>query len=351
MSLKWTSGGSVIQSYKISSLVIEPGTYFIQNKETEKYVDIENQAMTNGTQIHQWEFHYGLTQHWSFQYLSDGYFYISSANGTGYYLGVSGDSTVNNSSVILRTGAITNGMRWRVEKNTNGSYKIIPKTGSVNGLVLATAENSCGDGVDICQKTYVYDSNYTDEWYLIQPTEVIESVPTNLRSNSTHLCVPCAITNIASYWCVDYGYSQFGCATVTEQESKAAQVQTTMQSAGPGYHQDNQFVQYGFDVFQHVAGNSTYSLYATNYFKSNNEVSFELVETEISALRPCLLGFANTSDNPYGGAHMTVCVGYDTNNGLDYVYVSDAHISGFRRWKFSPLTYSDFISAVDIYSY
>ena len=42
---------------------IPNGIYFIENKETAKCIDIQNQVMADGTQIHQWGFHGGKIKH------------------------------------------------------------------------------------------------------------------------------------------------------------------------------------------------------------------------------------------------------------------------------------------------
>ena len=66
-------------------------------------------------------------------------------------------------------------------------------------------------------------------------------------------------------------------------------------------------------------------------------------------VRPLMLGFAGTSDSPYGGAHMTVCVGYEiSSNGIRYVYVSDAIHTSYQKIEFRPETYNDFIAKVNV---
>ena len=127
--------------------------------------------MANGTNIHQWDFHSDASQRWVFTHLGDGYYSIKSANSTSnYYLGVLNDGTATDTQVVLRTGSLTNGMKWKVSVTTSGSYKITPKTGEPNDRVLAVgwyAINS--NGIDIKQRNYVDDDNYKDEWILSKP--------------------------------------------------------------------------------------------------------------------------------------------------------------------------------------
>ncbi len=162
------SGSHRTASFMLQITEIANGTYFLKNKQTAKYVDIKDQIMSSGTQIHQWEFHGGASQKWTFTHLGDGYYSIKSANSsTAYYLGVSGDSAENDTPIVLRTGALTDGMKWTVYKTARGGYKITPKTGVTNNRVLAVgwyASNT--NGIDIEQREYIDDANYKDEWEL-----------------------------------------------------------------------------------------------------------------------------------------------------------------------------------------
>lgn len=77
--------------------------------------------------------------------------------------------------------------------------------------------------------------------------------------------------------------------------------------------------------------------------------SFTDVSNEVSS-RPCLLGFAASSDSPYGpkAGHMTVCVGTSTVSGIKYVSVMDGWKTEVtqRQWN---TNYNDFMSKVTIF--
>ena len=155
-------------------------------------------------------------------------------------------------------------------------------------------------------------------WYLdvtIRGTNVIQDVPTTLRSNSQHYCIPCAITNIAGYWS-NHGYSGFNCGSAALQETTAVRVQSEMYEKG-GSYTANANIQYGFDIFQH--GNI--GLESTNYW--HDEFTYMDIVYLIDQGYPLMLGFAGTSDSPYSEGHMTVCVGYEFDGSDFYVYVSE----------------------------
>ena len=180
-------------------------------------------------------------------------------------------------------------------------------------------------------------------WYLdvtIRGTNVIQDVPTTLRSNSQHYCIPCAITNIAGYWS-NHGYSGFNCGSAALQETTAVRVQSEMYEKG-GSYTANANIQYGFDIFQH--GNI--GLESTNYW--HDEFTYMDIVYLIDQGYPLMLGFAGTSDSPYSEGHMTVCVGYEFDGSDFYVYVSDAHIGTYRKIKFNQSTYNDFIAEVQL---
>ena len=88
-------------------------------------VATKDQAMANGTLIHQWDFHAGATQIWDIELYNGGPYYTisSTATTTPCYLGVENDSSAEYASVILRSGTVTDGMLWRIEKQSSGNFK------------------------------------------------------------------------------------------------------------------------------------------------------------------------------------------------------------------------------------
>ncbi len=318
---------------------IANGKYLLKNKATAKYVDTANQQMLPGTQICQGSFSGDGSQFWLFTHLGDGSYSIRSANSAlDYYLGVQNDATATDTPVVLRTGSLTNGMKWKISKTTSGAYKITPKTGESNNRVLAIGSYNSGIfEYDIRQKNYVGDTDYKDEWSF---TSLLYDVPHNLTSTISHLCIPCAITNVAAFWC-NKGYTQFDCSSSAAQENAAIAVQTAM----GGHHTANDYIQLGFDVFSHTSGGITYKLASDNYWQGY--FSETDIMSELDAGRPLMLGFADVTGSPYAG-HMTVCVGYEWEGNKMYVYVSDAHQHKYARQELNLTTYNDFISKVVI---
>ena len=146
------------------SVYIPDGTYLLKNKQVEYYADILNSTMASGTTVCQWPLTGNATQKWIFTRQSDGFYTIKSANSTtAYYLGVANDANSDGANIILRTGTVTNGMKWKISVTNSGAYRLTPKTGD---WCLATNTSSQTNGTKLIQGDYVYNTSYRDEWEL-----------------------------------------------------------------------------------------------------------------------------------------------------------------------------------------
>ena len=124
-------------------------------------------ATSDGTTIHQWQFHGGNSQKWIFEHQGDGFYTIKSANATAaYYLGVINDEVVVNSDIVLRDDEITGGMEWNVSVTNSGAFKLTAKKGYSLGYALATNTSDPTNGAKLVHGAYVNDTVYRDEWIL-----------------------------------------------------------------------------------------------------------------------------------------------------------------------------------------
>jgi len=156
-------------NYTVIVTEVANGTYYLKNKQTDNFADIYGPTMASGTTIQQWEFHGGNWQKWTFTHVGDGYYSIKSNNSTTpYYLGVKNDSSVVDTDIVLRSGSLTNGMKWIIEETTSGAYKLMAKTGEDYDYVLATSTSSSANGYKLIQGDYINNTSYRDEWQLIQ---------------------------------------------------------------------------------------------------------------------------------------------------------------------------------------
>ncbi len=323
-------------------------TAFVQNVGTGRYIDLEQVNYVPTDVVQQWSFHGGTQSLWIFELGGSGYFKIKSVK-TGKYIGVDSADTTK----VKQYTTVTDYTLWKLTETSNGRYKIFCKASALSGKVLSTPTSTSTNGADLTMLAYVSDSDYKDEWRIYHLQNIIDGVPTALQSNDAHLCIPCAITNIAGYWSLN-GYSQFGCSTADQQETVAIAVQAKMQQDydAPDGHKANNAIQHGFNYFSHTENNRTYLLQSQKIWIGEPGFSSETIAYEIDSGRPLMIGFANTSDSPFGSnsGHMTVCVGYEWNGSEVYLYLSDAWHSSYSKFLFKPETYNDFIAIVEVNS-
>lgn len=144
----------------------EDGEYYLQNKSTKRYADIEGPTNDSGAIIHQWDYHGYASQQWEFTLLTDGYYKIKSMH-SNLYLSVQNNSSQQDAPVIQAAYTGGTGQKWKVELLANGHYKITPKCGeSVNRVLACAAYSENANGIDIQQRLYVDDTNYKDEWVI-----------------------------------------------------------------------------------------------------------------------------------------------------------------------------------------
>ena len=153
--------GSV--QFTVNWLAIREGTYFLQNMETEQFADVLVDEFGSGTSIGRKNFDGANTQRWIFDHLGDGTYSIRiGASETPYYLGVQADSTADGATIVLRSGQITDGMRWKFESVVSGLYyKIVPVSGQLGGMALTAGTNS------LQQMAYV-NNTYSNKWTIHQ---------------------------------------------------------------------------------------------------------------------------------------------------------------------------------------
>lgn len=115
--------------------------------------------MANNNLVQQEIFDGANTQRWVVTHVGNEVYTIQSAQNTNYYLGVAGNSTTNGANVVLRTGTVTNGMKWRIAKGVQG-YKLVSCLSS--SRVLKATDSTVAS--NLVSGTYTADTDYRDEW-------------------------------------------------------------------------------------------------------------------------------------------------------------------------------------------
>lgn len=143
--------------------IIENGTYFIQNAETSRYMDVEGPSTAEGAVIQQWDFHTGNQAKWNIVRQSDGYYTIQSVY-SNKYVGVENNSIANNAAIKQYASNTEAGTRWGFSVSGSGNYIITAKSAETYSRVLSVPAGLDANGTDLIQYTYSDNNDYKDEW-------------------------------------------------------------------------------------------------------------------------------------------------------------------------------------------
>ena len=158
--------GSKTDSMTVVVPEFEDGTYYLKNKATKKYADIQGPSNDSGAIIHQWTMHGYASQQWNFELHTDGYYKIKSMH-SGLYLSVENNSSAQDAAVVQKAFNNGSGQLWKVELLSDGAYKLTPKSGESSNRVLASASyDSVDNGIVIQQRQFLNDTDYNDEWVI-----------------------------------------------------------------------------------------------------------------------------------------------------------------------------------------
>ncbi|MRX40948.1 T9SS type A sorting domain-containing protein [Flavobacterium sp. LC2016-23] len=148
-----------------------PGYYNIISRNSNKGLDVADNATTSGSRIQQYDITNGggNNQRWKFVPAGSGNFYII-VKSTQMYLTTENNGTGDGVKVVQKTFAATNEFKWTVTSLGGGYYKII----NVNSGKSLDVENvSTANGANI--QVWSYTGGLNQQWQLVQ----IESTAKN----------------------------------------------------------------------------------------------------------------------------------------------------------------------------
>lgn len=156
------SKGSYTTSVPVYVVANEsPGTYYIQNMQTDLIMDLENSSTSNGAAIQQWSYVQGATyQKWIIE-ASGKYYTIKSAH-SGKYIGVASTSS---GTAVKQYASITNSTKWIIIRTSNGYRRFVPASCGSTGYSLSVQTGGSGNGVDLFIYPYTNDNDKRDEWF------------------------------------------------------------------------------------------------------------------------------------------------------------------------------------------
>lgn len=174
---------------KVSSLRIRTagvtglaGTYFIQNRNSGKYMDLAAEHIQeNGGNIQQWEYAGGNNQQFQLTHLGDGAYKISVV-ASGKSVDVDGVSKDEGANVHQWDYVSGFNQQFVLVGTTDGYYKIIPKH---SGKVVEVADASSSNGANVRQ--WGNNNQLCGQWKLIRKAAAMVSVEKKALSTATEL--------------------------------------------------------------------------------------------------------------------------------------------------------------------
>ncbi len=168
-----------------------PGYYNIISRNSNKGLDVADNATTSGSRIQQYDITNGggNNQRWKFVPDGSGNYYIV-VKSTGMYLAVETNGTADGLKVQQRTASTSNEFKWTVTSLGGGYYNII----NVNSGKSLDVENvSTANGANI--QVWSYTGGLNQQWQLAQVestakkaavTEVTSESDLSIYINSTN---------------------------------------------------------------------------------------------------------------------------------------------------------------------
>jgi len=146
-------------------IVPQEGTYYIQNVQTENYVDTGAWSDAPNSAVYQSEFTNGTNLRWIIEHAegTGGYVRIKSAYSE-YYLGVNS----NNITEVIEKSATSNStdpyVLWKIEKSYFNRFLIVCKATEDTGYVLSISETETDS--NLIQAPLANEFFLTDKWFV-----------------------------------------------------------------------------------------------------------------------------------------------------------------------------------------
>ncbi len=138
---------------------VEDGVYFVKNIETKEYMQVQDSRENSNVEIGAYIGDY--TQQWYFEYVTAGYYKIISEE-SGLALTVNNDSVENEALIQKQYVEGNNKQQWYVDRETDGSCKIWPRSSASTDKDLCLAAGT----LNTEQKVFTNDTNNNDKWKL-----------------------------------------------------------------------------------------------------------------------------------------------------------------------------------------
>ena len=131
----------------ISERVIEDGVYNIKSAIDENMVlDVSNSSTRNGTNVQLYRNNGTHAQKWAVKYIGNGYYKITSLLNTNKSLDVASSGLVDNTNIQLFDSNDTYAQQWIIKQTSDGYFTIVSNT---NNLYVTVQGQSAYNGANI----------------------------------------------------------------------------------------------------------------------------------------------------------------------------------------------------------
>lgn len=143
---------------------ISNGTYYIMNKATGRFLEVEGSSSAENAYIQEWEMHDGIHEKWRISYFGSGYYEIQSAYSNKYINVYNGSTAAG--AIIVQSSTRSPANRWKITKLLKGPLKFTAECSEESNRCLGISSIAGYNGVNCLQTTYSDDADYRDEWYI-----------------------------------------------------------------------------------------------------------------------------------------------------------------------------------------
>jgi hypothetical protein len=163
--MSWETGNATRAKFEVSystgGLPVSNGTYYFNNSQYGKYMQIDDDqsTSTNGAILELWDYADASNQKWTLEYLHNGYYKIvSGASGK-----VVTAPSAEDGSLTQKNYNVSDNQLWEITSVAGGMYKLSPKSHSSYYMAAGDGVFS-SDGRNVEMRSAQSDSK--DKWYL-----------------------------------------------------------------------------------------------------------------------------------------------------------------------------------------
>lgn len=161
----WEAGSSTRSYYEVTyvleDLPVDNGTYYIKNGKFDKYMQLDDNESpsTEGAILELWDYDGASDQKWTFEYMHNGYYKISSATSGK---AITAPTDVND-SITQEDYEVSNNQLWKITVASGGMYKLSPAS-DLSYYMAAGDGIFTSDGRNVEMRSSQSDNK--DEWYI-----------------------------------------------------------------------------------------------------------------------------------------------------------------------------------------